>query len=307
MNFFDVCIPPRLNSDYQNICTLYEQVDDILSSLSEGDCVRFNFEQTTWFSAEMTVYLGMIITCIKARKAAVKIGQKSMSTGIRDILLKNQFLNNYGTEYKLVDNYNTTIPYYVSWVEEIEQMEQYIDNKLLRQIQDKTSIEFLGEIKESLLEIIHNVRDHSESNTIYMCGQHYPRRPYGTEKGTINFAIADCGIGLVKNIKKKNTDMGDVLNYFKWAFDKGTSTKNIKDSGVGLYELKNKLIGKGEIKIIANNGYYHIDKYGNINFEELHFDLPGTLVLISFYLDYCQINQNSATIDTTEKISNWFI
>ena len=68
-------------------------------------------------------------------------------------------------------------------IENIEEIDEYIDDELLRQIRTKTSEDFLGEIKEALLEIIHNVRDHSHSDVLYMCGQHYPRKPRDSKKG----------------------------------------------------------------------------------------------------------------------------
>lgn len=47
-------------------------------------------------------------------------------------------------------------------------------------------------IKENLFEVIHNIRDHSNSNKVFMCGQFYPN------KDRLTFAISDIGIGLSK-------------------------------------------------------------------------------------------------------------
>ncbi|TWT12044.1 hypothetical protein [Streptococcus sp. sy004] len=308
MTEYEIKIPKTLDNEYDNLKELYLQVDEILPHVQTEDYVTFNFENIRWINAEMTVYLGMLFSAVNSKGGKVYALLENLSLKSKEILLKNGFLKSFGLDYELLDTYNTTIPFYRSSIEKIEQIDEYIDKELLRHIQTKTSSDFLGEIKESLLEIIHNVRDHSGSDVIYMCGQHYPRKPYGSQKGTISFAVSDNGIGLIKNIKtKKKLYSTDTVDYFDWAFDKGTSTKNRYDSGVGLYELKKKLLGKGEIKIISNNGYYHIDKTGYTTFLEFPFDIAGTLVIITFFLDDCQTSLFSDTMDLSELLNEWFI
>ncbi|HEM4130002.1 TPA: hypothetical protein U1W61_001734 [Streptococcus suis] len=307
MTKYEIKIPRTLDNEYVNLSELYSQVDEILPQIQAGDDITFNFENIRWINAEMTVFLGMLFSAITSNGGKVYAILENLSLKSKEILLKNGFLKNFGLDYELPDTYNTTIPFYRSSIKKIEQIDEYIDKELLSHIQTKTSSEFLGEIKESLLEIIHNVRDHSGSKVIYMCGQHYPRKPFGSQNGTITFAVSDNGIGLIENIKTKHPSFVDTVDYFNWAFDKGTSTKNRYDSGVGLYELKKKLLGKGEIKIISNNGYYHIDKTGYSTFLEFPFDISGTLVVITFFLDDCQISSFSDTMDLSNLLDEWFI
>lgn len=303
---YEIKIPKILDNEYTNLCELYEQLNEILPHLKLEDEVVFNFENIRWINAEMTVYLGMLFSAVTSRGGKVYAILENLSLKSKEILLKNGFLKNFGLDHELADTYNTTIPFYRSSIKDIEQIDEYIDRKLLSHIKTKTSSAFLGEIKESLLEIIHNVRDHSGSKVIYMCGQHYPRKPYGSQNGTISFAVSDNGVGLIENIKTKRLPFDNTVDYFDWAFDKGTSTKDRYDSGVGLYELKKKLLGKGEIKIISNNGYYHIDKTGYSIFSEFPFDISGTLVIITFFLDNCQKSFLSDTMDLSG-LAEWFI
>ncbi|HEM3628861.1 TPA: hypothetical protein U1C31_001124 [Streptococcus suis] len=307
MSDYTISIPKTMDSEYNNIFELYKQLDEVLPALKQNDRVIFNFENIRWINAEMTVYLGMLFSVVNTQQAQVYAILENLSPTSKAILLKNKFLKNFGLDYEMEDIYKTTIPFYRSSIKKIEQIDSYIDEELLRQIHNKTSNEFLGEIKESLLEIIHNVRDHSQSDVIYMCGQHYPRKPFNTLNGTISFAISDNGIGLVENIKTKHPNFSETVEYFEWAFAKGTSTKAQYDSGVGLYELKKKLLGKGEIKIVANNGFYHIDKTGYTMFQEFPFDIPGTLVIITFFLDNCQNPSFSDTMDLSGILDEWFI
>ncbi|MEI4352232.1 hypothetical protein V9Z49_02045 [Streptococcus suis] len=304
---YEILIPHTLDGNYENIVSLYRQLDDILPILTENDRVVFNFGKIRWINAEMTVFLSMLFSAVEDKGASVYAILENISLKSKEILLKNGFLKHFGLEHDLEDIYATTIPFFRSSIKKIERIDEYIDEELLKHIRNKTSEEFLGEIKESLLEIIHNVRDHSRSDVIYMCGQHYPRKPQGTLNGTISFAISDNGIGLIENIKTKHPHFEDTVDYFEWAFNKGTSTKERYDSGVGLYELKKKLRGKGEIKIISNTGYYYIDQEGYSIFFEFPFDISGTLVLITFFLDNCQSSSFSDTMDLSDLLGEWFV
>lgn len=302
-----IFIPKTLDNEYKNISELYQQIDDVLLLLNQNDQVIFNFENIRWLNAEMTVFLGMIFSTVTDKGATVYAKLENLSLKTKEILLKNGFLKHFSLNYELEDTYNTTIPFFRSSITQIEKIDRYIDCELLQHIKSKTSDEFLGEIKEALLEIIHNVRDHSKSDVLYMCGQHYPRIPRGSRNGKVSFAISDNGIGIVENIKMKDHFFEETVEYFEWAFDKGTSTKDRFDSGVGLYELKKKLHGKGEIKVIANNGFYHIDKTGYITFSEFPFYISGTLVIITFFLDDCQLPSVSETINFSDTLKEWFI
>lgn len=307
MMTYKIVLPKTLDHQYCNLTELYTQVDNVLMMLTEGDEVVFDFKNIRWINAEMTVFLGMIFSGVTSRGANVYALLDNLSLKSKEILLKNGFLKHFGLKYELNDTYNTTIPFFREFIYNIDEIDEYIDDELLRQIRDKTSEEFLGEIKEALLEIIHNVRDHSHSNVLYMCGQHYPRKPRGSQNGTISFAITDNGVGMIENIKNKGHSFSETVDYFEWAFDKGTSTKENYDSGVGLYLLKKKLHGKGEIKIVSNNGYYHIDRTGYITFLEFPFNISGTLAIITLSLDDCQTTSLSDTIDLSGLLEEWFI
>lgn len=305
---YEILLPRTLDNEYPNLVDLYQQIDNLLPYLAKEDKVVFNFENIRWINAEMTVFLGMLFSAVTDRGADVYAIVENLSLKSKEILLKNGFLKHFGLEYELADTYDTTIPFFRETIEKINKIDEYIDDKLLRQIRNKTSEEFLGEIKEALLEIIHNVRDHSRSDVLYMCGQHYPRKPRGSQNGTISFAISDNGIGMIENIKTKGHSFSETEGYFEWAFARGTSTKERYDSGVGLYELKKKLRGKGEIKIVSNNGYYHIDKTGDITFSEFPFNVSGTLVIITFFLDDCQNPSLSDTMDLSGLLlEEWFL
>lgn len=304
---YEIFLPRTLNNEYPILLELYQQIENILPVLEEKDSVVFNFENIRWINAEMTVFLGMVFSEVTARGAKVYALLDNLSLKSKEILLKNGFLKHFGLEYELDDTYNTTIPFFREFIYNIDVIDEYIDDELLRQIRTKTSEDFLSEIKEALLEIIHNVRDHSHSDVLYMCGQHYPRKPSDSKKGSISFAISDNGIGMIENIKNKGHSFPDSVDYFEWAFDKGTSTKENYDSGVGLYLLKKKLNGKGEIKIVSNNGYYHIDKTGYTTFLEFPFNVSGTLAIITLFLDDCQTTSLSDTIDLSELLDEWFL
>lgn len=283
---YEIYIPLRLDGDYKNILKLFQEFSNIDKVLMKGDEIIFNFENTRWIDAEMTTFLAMIFDHIVRRKAKVYARLNNMSLKTKELLLKNGFLTHFGIEDRIEDTYNTTIRFFKSNVDNESKINKYIFDELFSSIREKTSPEFLNEIYENLWEIIHNVIDHSQSNYLYMCGQHYPRKPFGTENGMVSFAISDIGIGLLDNIKNK-TKMKSDEKIFQWAFEEGNTTKDKLDGGLGLFEIKDKLSGKGRIMVVANQGYYKIAKNGSETFKSFPFDIPGTLVVFTLFLDEC--------------------
>ena len=292
MSDYKVFIPKSLDKDYNNMYELIEQLSNIDALLLEGDEVTLYFEKSRWIDAEMTVFLGMICDHLMKRGVRPFAVLDNMALKTKELLKKNGFLTQFGIEEYVKDEYNTTIKFFKSRIaneDDEERINEYIYSELFRSIKEKTSDEFLNEINASIWEIIHNVIDHSQSNYLYMCGQFYPQKRYGTENGKISFAISDIGIGLLKNIKTR-TNIVENKKAFDWAFEKGTSTKENIDGGVGLFEIKNKLRDKGEILVVSNEGYYNLNKEGKEQYYPFPFVVSGTLVIITLYLDDCVNN-----------------
>lgn len=292
---YEIYIPERLDGDYINILKLFQELSNIDNKLENGDKIIFNFENTRWIDAEMTTFLAMIFDHVVRNGVKVYANLNNMSVKTKELLLKNGFLTHFGIQNRIEDTYNTTIRFFKSNVNNEGKIDKYIYEELFSSISQKTSPEFLNEIYENLWEIIHNVIDHSKSSYLFMCGQHYPRKPFGTKNGMVSFAISDIGIGLLENIKSKIKIKED-REAFKWAFEEGTTTKEKFDGGLGLFEIKDKLSNKGRVLVVANQGYYKISKTGVETFKPFPFDIPGTLVVITLFLDECLKTSNESDI-----------
>lgn len=299
---YEIYIPERLDGDYRNILKLFQEFSNIDNKLENGDEIIFNFENTRWIDAEMTTFLAMIFDHVVRSGVKVYANLNNMSLKTKELLLKNGFLTHFGIQGKIEDTYNTTIRFFKSNIDNADSIDRYIYEELFSSISQKTSPDFLNEIYENLWEIIHNVIDHSKSSYLYMCGQHYPRKPFGTKNGMVSFAISDIGIGLLENIKSKVKIQGD-REAFQWAFEEGTTTKEKLDGGLGLFEIKDKLSDKGRVLVVANQGYYKISKNGAETFKPFPFDIPGTLVVITLFLDEClKTSKESGTIEEGDKL-----
>lgn len=295
--FYQVKVPKIMDGSPESIIKLYKPFDKYLDLAEIGDVISFDFSSCTWLNAEIVVFLASMFQFASTRGIRITFKLDDLKPKIKKILLKNHFLEHFGVNEVKVDTYGTTIPFFRSVITDTQEIDKYIDENLLVTIRDKTNPVFLNQVKESLFEIIHNVGDHSESDQMFMCGQHYPRKPKNSRYGTMIFGISDCGIGLLEKINRSRRDFDDLVSMFDWAFEKGTSTKESVDGGVGLFELKRKLSYKAEITVIANFGYYKIKKDTNVEFVQLPFNVTGTTVFISFSLDDCQSDGFDDTID----------
>lgn len=277
-------IPDKLDNKHESIRELFSDFSDIDYEISSEDTLIFDFSKIRWIDAEMTTLLAMIFDYSTSKGVKVKANLKGMSPKVREILIKNKFLSHFSISESIDDIYDTTISFLKSDIRKQDVIDSYIYDELFNSINKKISSDLLNQIYENLWEIIHNVIDHSKSDKIYMCGQFYPRKPFDSDNGMISFAIGDVGVGLLNNIREK-INIKDEKNAFEWAFGEGNTTKDIVDGGLGLFEIKDNLAGKGDITIITNSGYYNICQDSRANLEVFPFDVPGTLVIITLYLD----------------------
>ena len=139
--------------------------------------------------------------------------------------------------------------------------------------------ESLEIVANCIFEIVHNIKEHSGSKEVLICGQWYPT------KGKLALAIADVGMSIPKKInnyfktvgKKQQPDWWAI----NWATEKGNSTKAILDGGLGLYELKNSFMDHGQLKILSNNALLLYNKE-EAYYSELDYSFPGTLLHLEF-------------------------
>ncbi|MBU0559951.1 MAG: hypothetical protein KJ799_03800 [Bacteroidetes bacterium] len=134
-------------------------------------------------------------------------------------------------------------------------------------------------IVQSLWEILNNGFTHGKSKYgISSCGQYYPKKKY------FEIAFYDSGYGLANRVWDYKSGKLELLNdsdCIEWAAQKGNSTLQNPDAGLGLFLLREFLkVNQGAFQIIAGKGYF-----GNMEEEidikhTLRNSIDGTLVNI---------------------------
>ena len=265
---------------------LIKSLNDILESidkLSDEDSeICFEFSEVEWISGEMTTLLGMEMR--RLQFTGHILYSTGMSPRIKNILNKNGFNTLLLDHPKAEDIYNTTIPYTEISSNALSDINNYIDsivfNKLNKTLVHATEQRF----KEAVFEIADNTHIHSNSNQIYMYGQHFP------QKQSLAFTIADNGISIpvkvnnalhayTKNVSSHDTDLID------WATKQGNSTKDVPAAGLGLSDIINTMKQLGELTIVSNYGYWKLNSSNTLVKHHLNFPLHGTLIHFNFLLE----------------------
>ncbi len=133
-------------------------------------------------------------------------------------------------------------------------------------------------IVQNIWEIIQNGIIHSNSETgVSACGQVYPKKKY------FEVAFYDAGIGMANKVKDYFGE-GKKLNdsdYIEWALQRGNTTLNQPNAGLGLYFLREFVkINQGNFQIVSGKGFLGHIKSQNEEKSNLGNFFDGTLVNI---------------------------
>ena len=246
--------------DLVNIDTTFEGYQKLINLYHEyryrnNEQLELNLK--TWFSGNLCATLGGLLDLLKDEMITINFG--NIENRIETIMRKNGFLSHYFyTAYS--DKYQTTIRYLKLKPKDGKYFFNYIQSELLNHPDlPKMSTILKSKIAESIFEIFTNAQIHSETKSIYACGQYFPK------KHIIEFTITDTGRGFKEIISSFfNKDVRADLA-IKWAFENTHSTKQHVSGGIGLSILKEFIdLNKGIIQVVSNNGYYKIDQDGEV-------------------------------------------
>jgi anti-sigma regulatory factor (Ser/Thr protein kinase) len=257
-------------SSYQQIINLYNDNKD--SFLAD---IELSFQK--WFSANMSSALGAVLDKLIDDFNNIKIS--NIPGNIKTILQKNNFLSHYGYS-SVYDSNNTTIKFLKLNPADSRFFNEYVRDELLgRSEMPSMSSALTKKIAESIYEIFVNARIHSESASIYTCGQFFP------SKHKIEFTITDTGIGFRNRINKTFNSNLSAVQTIKWAINDGHSTKQGIPGGIGLAILKEFTVKNcGKIQIVSNDGFYQLDAEGE-HTAMFAGEFPGTIVNMQFRTD----------------------
>ncbi|MEN4386153.1 ATP-binding protein [Streptococcus pyogenes] len=291
MATYTIKVPAEIKPDYQYLLLLNIEFISTISKATKFDTILFDFSRTNWIDAEMTVVLSMMFELALQTANEVTVMIEIMPEKVKTILQKNNFFPFYGIGEKLVDTFNTTITFFANTPSNDILIHEYIQEKVFAAIGNKISKDFLKEVSYCIFEIVHNVRDHSESDRFYICGQHYPKT------GILRLAISDLGIGLPAKVKQRNPHITSDIEAVEWAFVDGNTTKRRKEGGVGLYSIKDLLHQRGQLKLISNQAYYSISPTGITINQTMPERFRGTLLWIEFDIKKCLKPRKNVRID----------
>lgn len=276
----------------------YTQLVDLHSKISGNRLkqIVIDMKQVDWFDANMCAVLGAILYKSAYRNRNTNY-LADIQPQVKDVLVKNGFLNHYG-ESHYGDYWNTTVAYRrfdsddMAGLHEqgvapsqfpsaaVSQFREYARAELLRN-PEITSLDplVLLHFSRSIFEIFDNAAIHSSTRDgIFSCGQYYHK------KGILRFTVADLGVGIDESLHRHWRIALSPEKAISWALQSGSTTK-IRScnrlGGSGLSIIREFIeSNRGCVRIISNKGYWEMAN-GNCDQGSLPEAFPGTIVSIT--------------------------
>lgn len=254
----------------------------------KSDSVTIDYQGVKFIAANLMAVMGCVFQEYTKKDAEHrKVQFINLKKNIFDAMRRNGFGVHLDAR-TIPDRYNTVIPYQIFNIEAIELYEKYLTINLFGKddIPD-TLLAVSDSIKDYLLELFKNVKDHTTSNYVYTCGQYFPK----THK--LYFTIADAGETIPYNVSKyhreRNLDMP--LKPILWALTSGNTTSDCHSPrGIGLALIKEFIeINQGEIFIVSGDESFELTSRGEV-YRKFGNKFNGTFVTLGFNLAEDKIN-----------------
>ena len=258
-----------IHSDFAGFARLIELHAQAQDQLFEE--IEIDMSQATWLDANMCAPFGSILYKISRNLNTVKL--VNLASSVKSILSKNGFLANYGVA-KTSDTYGTTIEYKRFEPKDDRYFAAYIEQHLVGKGMPKMSVGLQKRFRESIFEILSNAVLHAETKMgIFACGQFFPRDK------RLDFSIADLGIGMRENIKRKVGLDLHPEEAIRWATEGNNTTKTGRiPGGLGLKLLREFIrLNQGRIQIVSDAGYWEFAG-GAVTTKRFNQPFPGTTV-----------------------------
>ena len=267
------------------ISDLTTQVDDVLMLAIPGkdDCL-FNFSKIRFLQAEMSSVVLALIKQIK--KENINVYLSGVSAPIASILSRNGFYELiWRKKNSKIESFDTVIKLFYGDSTDLETIKTYFANEVFNSSHwpkgTKNSKEQIEIVNSSLFEIAVNTKEHSQSKSIFMCGQFYPKNKQ------LNFAMVDNGMSIPTRVLQFRPELKGMqdCDLIDWSSKEGRTTKTNIASGLGLFTIKGDILHIGEMTIVSNNGYWSQSINGSISRQQLSAPFRGTMILFTFSLD----------------------
>lgn len=272
-------IANNIDTSYKSHMILSELYNQLL--LISAEEIYLDFSKVDFIASNQFAILGCILDSYRTQFPNTTIYFSSLKNKIRKTIQKNGFHIHLGFE-KLPDTFNTTIPYTIFNINQINEFEKYILIRIFeRQDIPKMSELVKSKIIDNILEIFNNVKEHTQSNKVYTCGQYFPKSSF------LYFTIVDSGETIPYNVNTYCNNMNIVLpnRPLEWAITPGNTTRQVNTpGGLGLSLLRDFIeLNKGKLYIVSGDETY--EQNGKFNrYMNMEYSFPGTIVTVAFNL-----------------------
>ncbi|MCT4673546.1 MAG: hypothetical protein N4A37_09940 [Prolixibacteraceae bacterium] len=226
-----------------------------------------------FFSANLSSCLGAVIEKLKNfHQCTVNINFISKA---KITLRKNNFLvKEFGFD-PYPDTNRTTIRYEKIENDTLNNASLIIEKYLNRDEMPTMSTLLKDLFSDSVHELLTNVWEHSNNDTVYICGQQYP----ATNNSCLDLTISDSGQGIATKVRDFIKDINTDIDAVAWAMQNGNTTKNTS-GGLGLSLLEEFIIkNEGTLQVVSGTAFYE-RKGEQLNKRQLNYYLPGTYINI---------------------------
>lgn len=276
-------------NSHNELARLYEEINAF-----SGNHLVLNFNNVTFISANQFAVLGCILSDFQYKNKNTRISITNMSERLSSIIRVNGF-NMHVSWPSLPDRYNTSIPYKIFNVSQISEFEKYITISIFNRSDiPKMSFRLKECMIDNILEIFNNVKEHTNAEHVYTCGQYFPK------KKLLYFTVVDSGETIPYNVKHFFHDQNKTLNDFSvnWAIQSGNSTRRTDSpGGLGLFLLSDFIrMNEGELFIVSGNESFEQTKRGS-RCVYLNHTFLGTIVTMAFNMadksSYCLTSEKN--------------
>ncbi len=286
--------------DVQNSYKSHRMLCRLSNYLShmQSNIVTIDYHAVKFIAANLMAVLGCMFqeyTKHDGEHRLVKF--ENLKRNIYDAMRRNGFGIHLDAK-SIPDKYNTAIPYMIFGINAIEQYEKYLTINLFGRDDIPDTLSAVSDIiKDYLLELFKNVKDHTTSDSVYTCGQYFPK----THK--LYFTIADAGETIPYNVENyhKERGMQKPEKPILWALASGNTTSDCNSPrGIGLALIKEFIeMNHGEIFIVSGDESFELTQKGEI-YRKFDYKFNGTFITLGFNLAEDTIND--ILLETSESI-----
>ena len=265
---------------YEFFCMLSSELKQLSQN---GSNLIFDMTNCGWISANLFSVLGALCREYITSTSGASIRFENIRGEINSLMIRNNFGSVLGQLCSPSSPEDTTIDYKEFNRGSRKEFTQYFkDSVLSRQSMPQLSNELECRIVEDISEMYNNFVDHAETETVFTCGQYFPKIK------ELAFTVVDTGATIPYNVTSHLNRQGIDLSMscIEWALVEGNTTKTDMQypRGLGLSIMKQFLAhNNGQIKILSGREFYEF-KNGKETVKYTYYNFGGTVITLTFNL-----------------------